>query len=177
MTHGRMTITPLQHLQTDDVECPQIHHLQRDDVLDSIIQKLTVNGAYSCSSAYTTQFTETILSCMDFIVWKAWAPPPPPKCKLFSWLIVENCVWTADCLEKRDDPMEEFAALRTFKHVSTNAYHHFRYIGSSWKLGLGLLLTLGIWVFSLRESKPYFVLGVVVRLKLGSQTSSSLLIN
>ena len=27
-----------------------------------------------------------------------------PKCKLFSWLIIQNCVWTADQLERRGWP-------------------------------------------------------------------------
>lgn len=76
-------------------------HTLHDDVLDSIIWKLTNNGAYSCSLAYNAQFAGTIRSCMDSIVWKDWAPP---KCKLFSWLIIQNRVWTADRLAKRGWP-------------------------------------------------------------------------
>ena len=38
---------------------------------------------------------------MDNMVWKNWAPP---KCKLFSWLIIQNRVWTADRLERRGWP-------------------------------------------------------------------------
>jgi hypothetical protein len=72
-----------------------------DDVPDSITWKLTNNGAYSCSSAYKAQFAGTIRSCMDSIIWKVWAPP---KCKLFSWLIIQNRVWTADRLAKRGWP-------------------------------------------------------------------------
>jgi hypothetical protein len=67
------------------------------DAPDSIVWKLTTNGAYSCSSAYKAQFAGTIHSCMDSIVWKAWAPP---KCKLFAWLIIQNRVWTTDRLAK-----------------------------------------------------------------------------
>jgi hypothetical protein len=63
----------------------------RDDVLESIIWKLTDNGAYSCSSAYKVQFAKTILLCMDSIVWKIWAPP---NCKLFACLIIQNWLCT-----------------------------------------------------------------------------------
>jgi hypothetical protein len=30
-------------------------------------------------------------------VWKIW---DPPKCKLFAWLVLQNCVWTTDRLQK-----------------------------------------------------------------------------
>jgi hypothetical protein len=73
----------------------------QDDVPDSIVWKLTANGAYSCSSAYKAQFAGTIRSSMEAVVWKAWAPP---KCKLFSWLIIQNRVWTADRLVRRGWP-------------------------------------------------------------------------
>jgi hypothetical protein len=33
---------------------------------------------------------------MEMVVWKAWAPS---KCKHFSWLIIQNLVWTADRLD------------------------------------------------------------------------------
>jgi hypothetical protein len=36
-------------------------------------------------------------SYMPEAVWKNWTPP---KCKLFAWLILQNHVWTDDCLEK-----------------------------------------------------------------------------
>jgi hypothetical protein len=77
-----------------------LFHLHADTP-DSIVWKLTSNGAYSCSSAYKAQFEGTICSCMDAIVWKA---STPPKCKLFAWLIIQNRVWTADRLAKRGWP-------------------------------------------------------------------------
>ena len=36
------------------------------------------------------------------MVWKH--SPPPPKFKFFSWLILQNRVWTADRLERRGWP-------------------------------------------------------------------------
>jgi hypothetical protein len=73
----------------------------QDDVPNSIVWKLTANGAYSCSSAYKAQFAGTIRLSMEAVVWKAWAPP---KCKLFSWLIIQNWVWMADRLARRGWP-------------------------------------------------------------------------
>ncbi|KAE8817830.1 Serine carboxypeptidase-like 18 [Hordeum vulgare] len=35
---------------------------------------------------------------MDFMIWKAWAPP---KIKFFAWLAIQDRIWTADRLERR----------------------------------------------------------------------------
>ena len=72
-----------------------------DDASDSIEWKRANDGSYSCSSAYHAQFAGTIHSSMESVVWKTWAPR---KCKLFSWLIIQNRVWTADQLERRGWP-------------------------------------------------------------------------
>ena len=44
------------------------------------------------------QFLSLTSSVMPTLVWKPWAPP---KCKLFSWLVLQNRIWTADRLEQR----------------------------------------------------------------------------
>jgi hypothetical protein len=49
-----------------------------------------------CKSAYNAQFMGAILSPVNSIVWKIWAPR---KCKIFSWLIIQNQVWTTERLE------------------------------------------------------------------------------
>jgi hypothetical protein len=67
----------------------------------SIHWKLTSSGEYSCSSAYSAQFAGAILSSLDSLVCKNWAPP---KCNLFAWLIIQNRVWTSDHLQKRGWP-------------------------------------------------------------------------
>jgi hypothetical protein len=69
-----------------------------DDEQDTIIWKLTTHGNYSSSSAYKMQFEGLTNSAMPGMVWKHWATP---KCKIFTWLVLQNRVWTADRLERR----------------------------------------------------------------------------
>jgi hypothetical protein len=66
----------------------------QDDVSDSIVWKLTVNGAYSYLLAYKVQFAGTIRSSLEMFVWKAWARPPNASYSL----------WTAERLERRGCP-------------------------------------------------------------------------
>jgi hypothetical protein len=65
---------------------------------DSIVWTLMPNGEYSMSSAYNAQFFGATNTCMNKMVWKAWAPP---KLKFFAWLTTQNRIWTTDRLEKR----------------------------------------------------------------------------
>jgi hypothetical protein len=44
------------------------------------------------------KFVALTSSTMPLLVWKPWAPP---KCKLFSWLILQKRIWTADRLARR----------------------------------------------------------------------------
>jgi hypothetical protein len=69
-----------------------------DDEHDTITWKLTTHGCYSSSSAYNMQFEGLTNSTMPAMVWKPWATP---KCKIFTWLVLQNRVWTADRLERR----------------------------------------------------------------------------
>ena len=69
-----------------------------DDVEDDIVWKHSMDGIYSVSTAYKAQFLGLTLSHMDFMVWKAWAPP---KVKFFTWLALQGRIWTADRLERR----------------------------------------------------------------------------
>ena len=68
------------------------------DVHDTIIWKLSPNGEYSAKSAYKAQFMGAILTPMNKVIWKVWAPP---KVKFFAWLAIQNRVWTTDRLERR----------------------------------------------------------------------------
>jgi hypothetical protein len=43
------------------------------------------------------QFEGIIRSDMDSVNWEIWAPP---KCNIFSWLIIQNRVWTCDRLAR-----------------------------------------------------------------------------
>ena len=70
----------------------------RSDVEDDITWKFEANGEYSASSAYRAQFLGSTSTTMNKTVWKVWAPP---KVKFFSWLAIQNRIWTVDRLEKR----------------------------------------------------------------------------
>ncbi|PVH48090.1 hypothetical protein PAHAL_4G244300 [Panicum hallii] len=56
------------------------------------------SGQFSISSAYHAQFIGAISTNLNEIIWSAWAPP---KCKFFSWLAVQDRIWTADRLQAR----------------------------------------------------------------------------
>jgi hypothetical protein len=71
-------------------DCLQEIHLL-EDVEDDIIWNITANGQYSAKSAYDVQYLGSTFSIMHKTVWKAWATP---KEKLFSWLLLQNRVWT-----------------------------------------------------------------------------------
>jgi hypothetical protein len=57
------------------------------DSLDKISWKFGKDASYSVSSAYKMQFLGQTSSMMPALVWKPWAPT---KCKIFSWLIIQN---------------------------------------------------------------------------------------
>jgi hypothetical protein len=68
---------------------------------DLIKWKFTMSGQYTTQSAYQAQFYGSTCRNFNSIIWRAWAPP---KCKFFSWLAVQNRVWTADRLARRGWP-------------------------------------------------------------------------
>ena len=54
------------------------------------------NEHYSAASPYKAQFLG-MTPPMDQMVWKAWAPS---KVKFFTWLAIQDRIWTADRLDK-----------------------------------------------------------------------------
>uniref|UniRef100_A0A453JIX7 Uncharacterized protein n=1 Tax=Aegilops tauschii subsp. strangulata TaxID=200361 RepID=A0A453JIX7_AEGTS len=59
-----------------------VHDLHLDQQTDDdIIWKHANDGSYSAATAYKAQFLGLTLSPMDFMIWKAWAPP---KIKFFA---------------------------------------------------------------------------------------------
>lgn len=65
---------------------------------DDIVWKHSNDRVYLAASAYKAQFLGMVLSPLDRMVWKAWAPL---KVRFFAWLALQNRIWTADRLEKR----------------------------------------------------------------------------
>jgi hypothetical protein len=72
-----------------------------EDVDNDIVWKFMNNGQYSVASAYELHFHGLVYSNMDFIMWKAWAPP---KVKQHAWIALQNRLWTAYRLQKRGWP-------------------------------------------------------------------------
>ncbi|XP_072151401.1 uncharacterized protein [Setaria viridis] len=67
-------------------------------VPDTIRWKLTADSHYNTNSAYRAQFFGSTNTNFETIIWKPWAPP---KCKFFSWLAIQDRIWTADRLQRR----------------------------------------------------------------------------
>jgi hypothetical protein len=59
--------------------------------------RFTSNGKYSTKSAYAIQFAG---SFPDYEWSKMWKAKVGSKCKFFSWLLLQNKLWTADRLIK-----------------------------------------------------------------------------
>lgn len=79
-----------------------VHDFHLDEQIDDdIVWKHSNDGIYTASTAYKAQFFGLTLSPMDLIVWKVWAPP---KVKIFAWLALQDRIWTADRLERREWP-------------------------------------------------------------------------
>ena len=88
------------------------------DRKDTISWKFTSSGDYSAATAYTAQFEGQVLSSTSPTIWRNWAPP---KCKFFTWLIIQNRVWTADRLQRRGWPNCGLCPL--CKQVQESAAH------------------------------------------------------
>ena len=78
------------------------------DIPDNIDWKLTADGMYTTKSAYDAQFLGSTSTNFENLFWKAWAPP---KCKVFSWLAIQNRLWTADRLSARGWPHNDRCVL------------------------------------------------------------------
>ena len=103
-----------------------------EGIHDTITWKLTTSGEYSCKSAYLAQFGGLILSPMDSLVWKHWAPP---KCKFFAWLILQNRIWTNDRLERRGWPNGKLCPLcRCVDETACHLLLHCRYSIRIWNM-------------------------------------------
>jgi hypothetical protein len=62
------------------------------------------NGTFSSKSAYMAHFLTATKFPTTEETWRAWAPL---RCKIATWLIIKERVWTANRLAKRDLPHNE----------------------------------------------------------------------
>jgi hypothetical protein len=75
---------------------------------DKIIWLHTSDGQYTARSAYKLQFIGMTTSMSAEITWTTKAPP---KCRFFTWLMLQNRIWTAARLQIRGWPNEYFCPL------------------------------------------------------------------
>ena len=95
-----------------------------DGNIDTIVWKLSGDGCHSTKSAYNAHFIPLIYCTVPNQIWRQWAPP---KCKLFTWLVTQNRIWTADRLERHGwqncgrcklcNEVQESAAHLLFKYL------------------------------------------------------------
>jgi len=104
----------------------RLHH----DTPDNITWKLTADGTFKTKSAYEAQFIgSSATSFVDFI-WKIWAPP---KCKMFSWLAIQNRIWTADRLAARGWPHNNSCVLcRATQETGIHLFAECRFVKRIW---------------------------------------------
>jgi hypothetical protein len=75
---------------------------------DTIIWFHTSDGQYTAKSAYNLQFLGMTTSITADTTWKTKAPP---KCRFFTWLMLQNRIWTAARLQLREWPNDYFRQL------------------------------------------------------------------
>lgn len=79
-----------------------------DSQQDSISWIRTADGTYSSKSAYAMHFMGK-MQCATAA--QTWSTKAPPKCKLFTWLMLQNRIRTAARLQVRGWPNEYFFQL------------------------------------------------------------------
>ena len=98
---------------------------------DNLSWKFEENGEYTTSSAYHAQFIGATKNNFEALIWKPWAPP---KCKFFSWLAIQNRVWTADRLEARRWPNQGTCTLcRLHAETGLHLFRDCRFTKRLWK--------------------------------------------
>jgi hypothetical protein len=75
-----------------------IGQVQLTDKQDTVTWRFTTNGHYSARSAYAMQF---LGSFADSEWGSLWAAKVENKCKLSTWLILQNKLWKTDRITKK----------------------------------------------------------------------------
>jgi hypothetical protein len=104
---------------------------------DKILWLHTADGKYTASSAYRIQFVGMIKSMASTNTWKTKAPP---RCRFFTWLMLQNRLWTAARLLIREWPNNYFCPL-CMRNLETNT-HLFKECGYS----LQIWEKVGTWL-------------------------------
>jgi len=81
-------------------------------------------------SAYEVQFIGSSSTSFEALIWKSWAPP---KCKVFSWLAIQNRIWTADHVAARGWPHNNSCILcRATQETRTHLFADCRFVRRIW---------------------------------------------
>jgi len=81
-------------------------------------------------SAYEVQFIGSSSTSFEALIWKSWAPP---KCKVFSWLAIQNRIWTADRLAARGWPHNNSCVLcRATQETEIHLFADCRFVRRIW---------------------------------------------
>lgn len=75
---------------------------------DRITWLHTSDGQYTARSAYNLQFLGMTTSMTADTTWRTKAPP---KCRFFTWIMLQNRIWTAARLQLREWPNDYFCPL------------------------------------------------------------------
>ena len=86
------------------VQSIQLQH----GIRDSIVWKWSIDGIYSTQSAYRIQFQGSYRRFCPDLIWKAHAEN---KCKVFTWILIQNKILTADNLQLRNCPHQDHCVL------------------------------------------------------------------
>jgi hypothetical protein len=85
---------------------------------DKIVWLHTSDGQYTTKSAYEVQFIGSTTSLTAETTWRTKAPP---KCRFFTWLMLQNRIWTAARLQLRGWPNDYFCQL-CIRNLETTAH-------------------------------------------------------
>jgi hypothetical protein len=114
-----------------------INQAHLTDQSDAIHWRFTADGNYSTKSAYDAQFAG---SYPDFKWKQLWHAKVENKCKFYSWLLVQNKLWTADRLNKYGGDVNPICQLCcTQPESALHMIAQFSYSRSVW-------LTLSSWM-------------------------------
>jgi hypothetical protein len=75
-----------------------VSHVHRTESQDRVTWRFNANGLYSTKLAYKVSF---IGSYADHEWTKLWQSEVENKCKFFSWMLLQNKLWTVNRILRR----------------------------------------------------------------------------
>jgi hypothetical protein len=88
------------------IEAAQFNPL--DQAEDEIFWARSLDSIYSANTTYDMQFNGSLEPYFPARVWNVWAPS---WCKVFIWLMLQNRIWMADQLLRREWMNKYFCPL------------------------------------------------------------------